>query len=537
MSCRNEYLVRVSRARDPDLVYARRWAILGVLNLSLVIIVAGNASLNVALPTIVHDLHATSSQLEWMVAAYSLVFAGLVLPMGALGDRFGRKGLLQTGLAIFAVGALGGTLATAPWHVIATRMVMGVGAAMIMPATLSIVTNVFPPEERSRAIAIWAGFAGAGLCVGPLASGFLLDHFYFGSIFLLNVPIIALALATGAVLVPSSRDPDHRALDPVGGVLSMLGLAALLYAIIQAPDRGWTDPLILAGFAVALVVLYQFVAWERRSDHPMLPIDQFGDRRFAAGAGSIALTFFAMFGLFFVATQYLQFVLGYSPVTAGAATLPLAATMVVAAPRSAGLADRFGRNRVMAGGLGLIVVGMLIMALLTVTSGYPPVALALLLFGAGMGLANAPATGAIMESMPLGKAGVGSAVNDTTREVGGSLGVAVLGSLLATGYRHHLASHLAGAPGPVAVAARQSLGGALEASRAGGPGAFGAPLALAARQAFVSGMAAVFLTGAAVAAGTAVLVLVAMPGRRLPRPEAIPGETTGEAPEATALPA
>ncbi len=530
----------MSRAQDPDLVYARRWGILAVLNLSLIIIVAGNASLNVALPTIVRDLHATDSQLEWMVAAYSLVFAGLVMPMGALGDRFGRKGLLQAGLATFAVGALGGTLSTAPWHVIATRMVMGVGAAMIMPATLSIVTNVFPPEERSRAIAIWAGFAGAGICVGPLASGFLLDHFWFGSIFLLNVPIIALALVAGALIVPSSRDPEHRTLDPVGALLSMVGLGALLYAIIQAPDRGWTDGLILAGFAVAAAVLYAFVRWEHHSDHPMLPVEQFRDRRFAAGAGSIALTFFAMFGLFFVATQYLQFVLGYSPVTAGAATLPLAATMVIAAPRSARLADRFGRNRVMASGLGLIVAGMLVMATLSVSSGYAPVALALLLFGGGMGLATAPATGAIMESMPLGKAGVGSAVNDTTREVGGSLGVAVLGSLLATGYLHHLAPHLVGAPPPVAAAARQSLGGALQAS-SGGAGAFGAPLAIAARQAFVSGMAGVFLAGGVIAAGTAVLVLFAMPGRRLPRPEAVPDEAGpppgDEAPEASALPA
>jgi EmrB/QacA subfamily drug resistance transporter len=452
--------------------------------------------------------------------------------MGALGDRFGRKGLLQAGLATFAVGALGGSFATAPWHVIATRVVMGVGAAMIMPATLSIVTNVFPPEERSRAIAIWAGFAGAGVCVGPLASGFLLNHFWFGSIFLLNVPIIVLALATGAAIVPSSRDPNHGTLDPVGGLLSMVGLACLLYAIIQAPDRGWTDPLILACFVLAAVVLRGFVAWERRSDHPMLSIGQFRDRRFASGSGSIALTFFAMFGLFFTATQYLQFVRGYSPVTAGAATLPLAATMIVAAPRSAGLAERFGRNRVIALGLGLIVAGMLVMAMLSVSSGYAPVAVALLLFGGGMGLATAPATGAIMESMPPGKAGVGSAVNDTTREVGGSLGVAVLGSLLATGYRHHLAPHLAGAPSGVAATARQSLGGALAASR-GGTGPLGAPLALAARQAFVSGMTVVFLAGAAIAAGTAALVLFSMPGGRLPRPAAVPGEE----PQAVARPA
>ncbi|MFN2606580.1 MAG: MFS transporter [Acidimicrobiales bacterium] len=490
--------------------HPRRWAILAVLNLSLVIIVAGNSSLNVALPSLVRDLHASNSDLEWMVDAYSLVFAGLVLPMGALGDRFGRKGLLQIGLVTFAAGALAASLATQPWHVIATRGVMGVGAAMIMPATLSIVTNVFPPAERSKAIAIWAGFAGAGVSVGPLASGFLLDHFWFGSVFLVNVPIIAVALLGGALLVPTSSDPDRPPLDPGGALLSTAGFGTLLYAIIQAPERGWTDPLILAGFVVAAALLAAFVAWERASHHPMLAMERFTDRRFSAGAASIALTFFAMFGLFFVATQYLQFVLGYSPFRAGLAILPMAVMMVVAAPASASLAERQGRNRVMAGGLLCISAGMVVMATLSASSAYLPVAAALVLLGAGLGLATAPATGAIMESMPLGKAGVGSAVNDTTREVGGSLGVAVLGSLLATGYRTHLAGHLASLPGPAADAARRSVGSALAV--AGGNQA----LALAARRAFVDGMGVVFLTAAGLALATAVAVLVAMPGRRPP---------------------
>src|SRR5437879_3981185 len=254
--------------RDPDTVYSRRWYILGVLNLSLVIIVAGNSSLNVALPTFVRALHATSSQLEWIVDAYSLVFAGLVLPMGALGDRFGRKGLLQGGLVLFAAAALAGSMATAPWQLIAARAVMGVGGAMIMPATLSIVANVFPPRERARAIAIWAGFAGAGVSIGPPLSGFLLDHFWFGSVFLINVPIIAVALAAGAVLVPTSRDPQHRALDVVGSLLSMAGFSLLLYGIIQAPDRGWSDRIIIASFVVAALLLLTFVAWETRSAPP-----------------------------------------------------------------------------------------------------------------------------------------------------------------------------------------------------------------------------------------------------------------------------
>jgi EmrB/QacA subfamily drug resistance transporter len=516
-------MTRVEPARedrqDPQDVNPRRWAILAVLNLSLIIIVAGNSSLNVALPTLVRSLHASNSDLEWMVDAYSLVFAGLVLPMGALGDRFGRKGLLQGGLFIFAAGSLAASLATQPWHVIAMRGLMGVGAAMIMPGTLSIITNAFPPHERSKAIAIWAGFAGAGVCVGPLASGFLLDHFWFGSVFLVNVPIIAVALVAGAVLLPTSRDPSRRPLDPVGALLSMLGFGTLLYAIIQAPERGWTDPLILSGFGIAAVLLAAFVAWEHASDHAMLPIEQFRDRRFSTGSASIALTFFAMFGLFFIATQYLQFVLGYTPFRAGLALVPMAVMMVVAAPNSASLAERYGRNRVIATGLLSISAGMVVMATLSATSSYLHVAVALLLFGIGLGLATAPATGAIMESMPLGKAGVGSAVNDTTREVGGSLGVAALGSLLATGYRHHLASHLTGVPRPVADAARRSLGSALGVAR-GVPG-----LAVAARHAFVDGMFVVFLAAAGLAIATAAAVSVGMPGRQRPRGPSAPSES------------
>ena len=505
-------LMRQGAVREPEAIYARRWAILAVLNLSLVIIVAGNSSLNVALPTFVRALHATSSQLEWIVDAYSLVFAGLVLPMGALGDRFGRKGLLQGGLVLFAAAALAGSMATAPWQLIAARAVMGVGGAMIMPATLSIVANVFPPRERARAIAIWAGFAGAGVSIGPPLSGFLLDHFWFGSVFLINVPIIAVALAAGAVLVPTSRDPQHRALDVTGSALSMLGFSVLLYGIIQAPDRGWTDPVILTAFAGAVVLLGAFVGWERRTDNPMLPIEEFADRRFSAGAACIALTFFAMFGLFFISTQYLQFVLGYSPLRAGLAILPMAVMMLVTAPRSAGLAERLGRNRVMATGLVIIACGMLVMSTLQPASSYLGVAVALVLFGTGMGLTTAPATGAIMEAMPLAKAGVGSAVNDTTREVGGSLGVAVLGSLLATGYRSRLSSHLVGLPHAVVSAARQSVGAAVAVSHRV-PAPAGHQLASASRHAFTDGMSVVFLVGAGVALMTALLELRAMPGR------------------------
>jgi len=498
---------------DADAIHARRWYILGVLNLSLVIIVAANSSLNVAIPTLIRELHATNSQLEWLVAGYSLVFAGLVMPMGALGDRFGRKGVLQVGLSVFAFASLGGMFATSPWHLVAARVVMGVGGAMIMPATLSIVANVFPPEERAKAIAIWAGFAGAGVSVGPLTSGVLLDHFWFGSIFFVNVPIIAAALIAGAYLLPTSRDPRQQPLDLIGSGLSIVGLCSLLYAIIQGPDRGWTDSYIIDAFVIAVVVLTVFVWWERRSDHPMLPIEQFGDRRFSAGAGAIALTFFVMFGLFFTSTQFLQLVHGFSPLSAGAAMLPMATMMVVMSSRSAPLADRFGRDRVMATGLVFIAGGMLIMSTLTPTSSYWTMAVALVFFGTGMALTMAPATGAVMESMPLAKAGVGSAVNDTTREVGGSLGVAVLGSLLSTGYRSHLSPHLAALPAQAAAQARASLGGALKVA-ALAPRSTGDTLAAAARHAFTDGMSVVFIIAAVIAVLTAALQLVVMPGRR-----------------------
>ena len=506
----------MARARQPEAVHAGRWHILAVLNLSLVIVVAANASLNVALPTMVQELRASNAELQWIVDAYALVFAGLLLPMGALGDRFGRKGLLQAGLGTFAAGALIATLASQPWQVIATRAVMGVGAAMIMPATLSIITHVFPAEERTKAIAIWAGFAGAGGTIGPVTSGLLLEHFWFGSVFFINVPIIALALGSGAFLVPTSRDPEHRPLDVVGSSLSVAGLAVLLYALIQAPERGWTDPLIGGAFLLAVITLVAFVRFEVRTAHPMLPMEQFGDARFSVGAGAIALCFFAMFGLFFVSTQYLQFVLAYSPLQAGAATLPMAAAMIVAAPRSASLAERFGRRHVMATGMVLLAVGMVVLSSLSPQSTYPVLASALVLLGAGMGLAMAPATGAIMESMPLGKAGVGSAVNDTTREVGGSLGVAVLGSLLSSGYRNALAPHLARVPDRLAEAARDSVGGTLTVARHL-PGPAG-DLASAARHAFTDAMGVVFLAAAATALVSAALVLRFMPDRG-PSPE------------------
>lgn len=492
----------------PD-VYERRWWILGVLCLSLVVVVAGNASLNVALPTLVREIDATQTQLQWLVDAYALVFAGLLLPFGALGDRYGRKGALQVGLVIFAVAALFASGADDAAQVIVLRAAMGIGAALVMPATLSLLSAAFPPRERPRAIAIWAGFAGAGGALGMLASGLLLEHFWWGSIFLVNIPVVVLALAVGARILPTSRDSQRRPLDPLGSVLSVIGLGSVLYAIIEGPSLGWGSPEVVGGFVVGALGLAAFAWWEQRTAHPMLELGWFRDARFSSGAATILLAFFAMFGVFFLLTQYLQFVLEYSPLGAGIASLPMAVTMVLTAPRSAGLVARFGPRRTMTTGLVVLAGGLFGMTLLSATTPYPLIAAILVTTGLGSGLVMPPATGQIMTALPVDKAGVGSAINDTVREVGGATGVAILGSVMAVAYRNGLADVLAGAPPAVREAAASSVAAALAlVEQAADPVAAEAVV----KAAFTDAIGTAFLV-----AGVATLVNAALVWRFGPR--------------------
>lgn len=488
----------------------RRWAVLAVLCLSLVMIIVGNTVLNVALPTLVRDLDATATELQWIVDVYALVFAGLLLTAGALGDRYGRKGALTSGLVVFAAGSALSVVATSPVHLVGTRAVMGLGAALVMPATLSILVTVFPAQERARAIAVWAGLAGAGAAIGPIAGGWLLEHFWWGSVFLVNLPVIGIALAAGHRLVPTSRDPHERPLDLVGAGLSILGLGALLYAIIEAPVHGWTAAPTLATAAGAVTVLAVFGAWELRARHPMLDLRYFANASFSAACAAITLVFFAMFGTFFLFTQYLQQVKGYTALEAGVRTSPVALTLMVVAPLSARLVERHGPRRVVATGLSLVSAGLGLLSVAGVATPYPQLAGGLVVMAVGMGLSMAPATAAIMASVPHGKGGVGSAVNDTTRELGGALGVAVLGSLVASDYAAGLDPALARLPGPLAEAARSSLGGALGVARELG-GDAGAALAAAARSSFVDAMATALIVG-----GVVVLVATAVVGRFLP---------------------
>jgi EmrB/QacA subfamily drug resistance transporter len=512
-----------------DYDFAKRWRTLAVLCLSLVIVVVGNTVLNVALPTLVRELGATSSQLQWIVDSYALVFAGLLLTAGALGDRFGRKGALTAGLVIFGAASGVSALATSADQLVALRAVMGVGAALIMPATLSILTNVFPPHERARAIAIWAGLAGAGAAFGPIASGFLLEHFWWGSVFLVNLPVVAAALIGGRRLVPRSRDTAQPPLDPAGALLSIVGLGALLYGIIEGPNHGWTDPVTLAWGLGGIAVLAVFGLWERRSTHPMLDLGFFRNPAFSSAAGAITLIFFAMFGTFFVFTQYLQLVLGYGTLEAGVRMLPMAFTMMVAAPSSARLVERFGSRRVVTTGLCLVAAGLLLLSFLSVDTPYWRLVLNLVVMAAGMGLSMAPSTTGIMASLPLGKAGVGSAVNDTTRELGGALGVAVLGSLLASRYAASLTDALGGLlQGPALEAAKSSLGAALGAARTL-PGPAGETVAAAARSAFVDAMSTSLAVSSAVVLLAAFLVNRYYPERVVIERHQVHAGTTPEA--------
>jgi EmrB/QacA subfamily drug resistance transporter len=503
-------------------IHARRWFLLAIMCLSLVMVVMSVSGLNVALPSIQRSLDATATDLQWIVDSYAIIFAGLLLSAGAIGDRFGRKRALQGGLVLFGVGSLIGVLADSVTLVIVARAVSGIGAAFIMPATLSIISAVFPPHERTRAIAVWAGFAGAGGALGPLIVGFLLTDwwvfpsYWWGSAFLLNAGAAAVVLTAATVWSPRSKDDEATPLDPAGAALSIVGLAALLYGIIEGPVKGWTSTEVVVAFAVSAVTLGGFVAWERRSAHPMLPLRFFRDAGFSIGSGVITFAFFVMFGFFFLITQYLQFVRGYSPLDAGVATLPLAAALVMVSPRSAVLAERVGTTGVIGTGFGFIVAGFAVLTTLQPDSSYLVIAVALVLLGIGMGITVAPATGSIMAAVPLNKAGVGSAVNDTTREVGGALGIAVLGSIANAAYRTGVDPALLDQlPAEAGNAAGESIGAAVQVG-AQLPPDVGAALVADARDAFTSALGASLGTAAVVAAVLGVTVVLA--GRRTAGP-------------------
>jgi EmrB/QacA subfamily drug resistance transporter len=489
--------------------HRRRRAVLQVMCLALMMVVAAVASLNVALPGIARDTGASQTQLQWIVDAYAIVFAALLLPAGAIGDRFGRKPLLALGLALFGSVSLAALFARSAGPLIALRAGMGVAAALIMPVTLSVITTVFPAGERGKAVGTWVGVAAGGGVIGLLTSGVLLHFFSWPSIFALNVALAALALAGTLLIVPATRESRPPRLDPIGTLLSVTGLAALVFGTIEGPDHGWSNPLTLAALLGGFAGIALFLRWELNRREPMLDPRNFLRRGFGAGSLSISVQFFAAFGFLFLALPYLQLVLGYSPLQAAAALLPMAVVVIPLSRFAPKIAAHAGVRVTGPIGLGLMAAGFIVLSTLGTSSPYWHFLAGLLPFGAGMALAGSPATTAIVASLPREKQGVASAINDVSRELGGALGIAVLGSILNTAYRSGVQHHTAALPAALADKARGSLGAAQAiGTRLGTP-----DLATQATNAFVHGVSLALLAAAAALTGGALFVALRAPGR------------------------
>jgi EmrB/QacA subfamily drug resistance transporter len=494
----------------------RRWLALAVLCISLLITVLDTLVLNVALPTLVRVLHATSTQLEWIVDAYVIVFAGLLLVAGSLADRFGRQRTFLVGLVAFAGGSAWAAGSGSVVMLIAARASMGIGGALIMPSTLSIITDMFRDEvARQRAFGIWAATLGAGGALGPVVGGLLLAHFWWGSVFLINVPIAVIGFVCAIWLVPDSKNPDTPRPDILGSVLSIAGLGLLLWAIIDAPVEGWSSGLVLSAGIGGLVVLASFVLWEAVSPHPMLRVSFFRNRSFSAAVLSVSLVMFSLFGALFELTQWLQFDLGFTALQTGVRILPAAGAIVVVAPLSAPLQRAIGTKLTTAAGLLMVAAGLWQISGATVVTTYTDALLGIVLLGIGAALVIPSVTGAVMGSLPREHAGVGSATNNAFLQLGGALGVAVIGSLLATHYQSALTSSLAAysVPHGTETTILGSIGGALGIAQHEG-GLMGQALSRMACSAFMGGMDLAFFTGAIAALAGALVALVALPARQ-----------------------
>jgi len=476
-----------------------------ILCLALMVLVVDNTVLNLAIPSLMRDLDATPADVQWIIDAYILAFAGLLLTAGSLSDRFGRRKVLILGLVLFGLASLLATLATNPEQLIACRALMGVGGALLMPSTLSLLFTVFPPEEQRKAMAGWSTVAMVGVVAGPTVGGVLLEHFWWGSIFLLNVPIAVLAIIGAVALIPESRGPA-RAIDPGGAVLSMVGMTAVVWAIISIPADGLGSAKVLGGLAVGVVALTGFALWEKRSEHPMVPLALFRDRNFSGTSFSIVLLSFTAGGLLLALTQYLQFVLGYSPLKAGLALIPYAASAMLFNGLGATLGKKLADRTLIATGLVVIAAGFGILTQVSTTSSYGLLIIGLLVMGIGGGLAGPAAYTLLMQSVPAEHRGVGSAMNDTVQQTGGALSVAVLGSVLAAAYSSSL-------PDSVPEAGRNSIAETL---------ALGPDFVAAARSAFTDAMSIAMTAGLVGALAGALVAIIALPRRKsdpVPEPE------------------
>jgi EmrB/QacA subfamily drug resistance transporter len=490
--------------------HPQRWQILGVLVLSLLVTSIDHTIINVALPQMVNDLDASAAALQWIVAAYTVVFAGLLLTAGSLGDRFGRRHALAAGLATFMAGSVVSALAGTTSMLIAGRGVMGLGGALIMPTTLSILVNAFgDPRERAHAIAIWTAVAGAGIALGPIVGGYLMRDHSWSLVFWINVPVLVVAFVGALHVVPDSKDPHPTGLDPVGAVASTVAVASLVYAIIDAPEHGWTSPTTMLTFAVAAIAGVTFIRWELRRDEPMLDMRLFANRSFSAGSVALAMLFFAMAGTVFLQAQYLQFILGYTPLAAGVALVPAAFGMMLGTGVGAHLAAQLGGRIAVTAGTLVATAGVAVQAMFVEGTSYTPTGVGLALFGLGAGIAMPAATELIMSTLPPARAGVGSAVNDTVREVGGALGVAVIGSVAASSYAAGFHGQADRLPADVRAVVTDNIGAALTVSHQLGDN--GAQLAATAREAFISSMTSSLWVGVALAGLATVIAWTRLP--------------------------
>lgn len=497
----------------------RPWWVLAILSGALALVSLDNTIVNVALPSLQEDLKATTSQLQWVVDAYSVLFAGTLLLAGSLGDRFGRRRMLVVGLLIFIAASVLAALAPSAIVLTLARGIMGIGGAFIMPSTLSILVQVFPaPHDRAKAIGIWAAVAGAGVALGPIVGGLLLEHFSWHAIFLVNPPLSLALLVAVLMAVPESSDPSKPRLDPWGAALSSLGLIALVVFIIEVPDSG-ISIFTLGALVVAIVSLFAFVRWEKRAPRPLLPLTLFGSRLFSTSVIVVGLVYFALMGAMFFLPQFLQLVQGMTPLESGFAVLPGALGMLVASLFSTRLSDRLGTRRTVMLGLAVVTLGLLAFTQLTANTGYPYVGITFGMIGLGLGTTLPQATNGVLASVPHERAGMGSAVNDAVGELGGSFGVALLGAVMSFTYRDTInmvisqnADAAALLPEQTVEAIRESIAGAVIASGQL-PAAAGEPIRAIAGDAYVSGMTWALFAGAVVTLAGIVLAWRRMPAR------------------------
>ncbi|MCU1346180.1 MAG: qacA 3 [Acidimicrobiia bacterium] len=496
----------------PQLSATRRNLVLGAMCLALVMVISGISMLNNALPKMAEALNLGQSDQQWVIDGYTVVLAALLLVAGAIGDRFGRRGAMIGGTVVYGVATLLSSIVTSSGALIGTRFLAGVGAAFVMPGTLSTITSVFPPEGRAKAVGIWAGFAGVGGTLGQFMSGVLVDHFYWGSVFLASTTLAVVTVIAVVLFVPSTKAAEKVALDPVGAVLSAAAVGLVVLGIIEGPGHGWTSALTLGSIFGGVALAAGFVAWELRIEEPMLDPRLFRSRGLATGSVAMFFQFLAMFGFFFVGTQYMQLVLGFSALKTAVAFFPMSLVFLVISPSAATLAEKRGHRQVAGTGLVVAAGGFAVMATVQANSGYWLILVASLVMALGMSYAMTPATNAIVSSLPIEKQGVASAINDVTRELGAAFGVAIIGSSFNTGYRNSIDKHLAGLSAGDASLAHEAPATALAvANKLGGAGG---RLAADAKGAFVDGLRSAVIVSAISLAIAAAYTLWRAPSRQ-----------------------